>query len=260
MTAPAQHEISTGWVDVPVPGDTQSPTMPVYLARPARPGAHPSVIVGFEMFGVTGYVRGVADRIARLGYTAAVPDFYHRLGDRIELPATPEGRDRGLALLTEMHRDGVLRDVRALLRHLHGTEDGARTAMVGLSAGGHLAYYVATTLPLAAVAVLYPGWLTDTGIALSRPEPTLTLTAGIAAAGTPLLFLVGDGDHLFTAGQRDRIAAELRGAGVRHEFVVYPDTPHGFFCQERDSYRPAAAADAFGRITALLAAELPAVP
>ena len=74
------------------------------------------------------------------------------------------------------------------------------------------------------------------------------------SARTRLLFLVGDGDHLFTPDQRTEIASRLEADGVDHEFVVYPDTPHGFFCDERDTYRPEAAEDAFARVTKLLAA------
>lgn len=169
------YEITSSWVDVPVADDDGgSSTMPAFLARPAQPGIYPNVIVGFEMFGVTGYIRSVAERIAALGYNAVAPDFYHRLGERIDLPPTVEGRERGLQLLQNTDRDGVRADVRALLGYLASRDGGTeRTAMVGLSVGGHIAYYAATQLPLAAVAVFYPGWLTDTGIALSRPEPTL---------------------------------------------------------------------------------------
>ena len=222
------------------------------------PGRYPAVLVGFEMFGLTSYIRAVTDRIAGLGYTAIAPDFYHRHGDRLDLPATAQGRKRGLQLLQAVDRDGVRRDVQAVLDYLADRDIGTgRAAMVGLSVGGHIAYYAATQLPLAAVAVFYPGWLTDTGIALSRPEPTLALTPGLTAHGTRLLFLVGDADQLYTAAQRDQIAAQLREDGVDHEMVVYPGAPHGFFCDARDTYRPAAAADAFTRVTALLAATLP---
>jgi len=251
-----QNQIVQSWVEVPVPGETVP--MSAYLARPAAPGSYPNVLVSFEMFGLTGYVRAVTDRIARLGYTAVAPDFYHRSGNRIALPATPAGRERGLELLQRMDRDGVRHDMQALLDYLPERADGSdRTAMVGMSSGGHLAYYVATQFPLAAVAVFYPGWLTDTTIALSRPEPTLTLTSGMAKHGNRLLFLVGDGDHLFTAEHHDQITTRLRDAGVNHELIVYPDTPHGFFCHERDTYRAAAAEDAFARVTALLADEIP---
>ncbi len=115
--------------------------MRTYLARPAARDRYPNVIVGFEMFGVTGYIRAVTDRIASLGYNAVAPDFYHRLGDRIDLAPTAEGRDAGFELLQSMDRDGIRRDVSALLDYLPRTASGGnRTAMVGLSVGGHIAY------------------------------------------------------------------------------------------------------------------------
>lgn len=235
--------------------------MPAYLAEPTTPGSQPNVIVGFEMFGVSSYIRSVTDRIAGLGYRAMAPDFYHRLGTHIDLPPTPEGRDRGLELLQRLDRPGVRHDMVGLLAYFDEFGDGPqRTAMVGLSAGGHIAYYAATQVPLAALAVFYPGWLTDPGIALSRPEPTLNLSARIAEFSTPVLFLVGDGDHLFTGEQRAEIVERLRNDGVNHEMVVYPDTPHGFFCHERDSFRKPAADDAFERLTRLLADKLSPPP
>lgn len=104
-------EITSDWVEVPVSDGAAESTMPVYVAQPTTPGRYPNVVVGFEMFGVTGYVRSVTDRIAELGYRAVAPDFYHRLGDRIDLPATDEGRQRGLELLDGLDRDGVSHDM-----------------------------------------------------------------------------------------------------------------------------------------------------
>lgn len=239
-------KIENRWLDVPVAGEPEP--MSAYLAQPTEPGPRATVLVGFELFGVTDYVCAVADRVAALGYTAVVPDFYHRSGRRIALPTTADGRTRGFELLSEVTRDGVDRDIEALLDQLPGPH-----AMVGLSVGGHIAYYAAARFPFAAVATFYPGWLTDATIPLGRPTPTLDLTPGIKGR---LLFLVGDGDNLFTPAQRDEIAARLRDDGIDHDFVVYPDTPHGFFCDERDSYRPAEAADAFSRVTSMLADHL----
>ena len=55
------------------------------------------------------------------------------------------------------------------------------------------------------------------------------------------------------AGQIDqRHAGALRHAGVRHQLVVYPDAPHGFFCDERGTYRPGPAEDAWRRTLDLL--------
>jgi len=250
--APAA-EIVTERLAIPV----GTGTMTVHAARPADSRPRPAVLVGFEMFGLTGYVTRIAERLARVGYLALVPDFYHRRsvnGSPIVLPADATGRDQGLALVGTLGREQVRDDVQAVVEHVE--RDPAASgpvAMVGLSAGGHIAFYAATQIPLAAVALFYPGWLTAPGTALSRPDPLLALAPRIAA---PVLVLLGEADHLYTADDRAAIAAALHDAGVRHDFVTYPDTPHGFFCDERDTYRAGPATDAWQRTLRLLRAEL----
>jgi carboxymethylenebutenolidase len=225
-----------------------------YLASTGGTERRGGVIVGMEMFGVTAYVRDVADRIAALGYTAYAPDFYRRVAPGIELEASEEGRARGLELAAGLTRADALEDLRGALDLLRGRDDATgAVAMVGMSFGGHLAYLAATQLDLATTVVFYGGWLTGTDIPLSRPEPTLALTPGI---GAPLLYLVGDGDHAVPAADVARIAEALEAAGVEHELVVYPDTPHGFFCDVRDTFRPAQAADAWARTSRALASAL----
>src|SRR5215475_9106667 len=59
------------WVQIPVPG--ASAPMTGYLARPAGSRPRPAVLLGFEMFGVTGYLRAVAAQLAADGYLALVP-------------------------------------------------------------------------------------------------------------------------------------------------------------------------------------------
>jgi len=229
--------------------------MSAYLARPVDTTPRGTVLVGFEMFGLSRYVRGVTDRIAGLGYTAVAPDFYHRHGDRIDLPETTEGRAEGYRLLAALDRDEVTADASAVLDHLG--EPSSAAGMVGLSVGGHIAYALATRLPLAALGLFYPGWLTQAGTGLSRPEALLELTPKITAQGTPVLLLIGEHDQLYTPGELDQIAQRLAADQVEHEMVVYPGAPHGFFCQERDTYRADAADDAFARLTRLLARTLP---
>lgn len=252
-----EHEIVSERIDVMVDDDPASSVMGAYLARPAASGQYPGVLIGFEIFGVTAHIRHVTDRVARLGYVAIAPDFYHRTAPGIELAADPDGRARGLELMQQITRPDVLRDVRAAMVHLRDHAHSApRTGMVGFSLGGHIAYFAATQLDLAATAVFYGGWLPTRDIPLSQPDPTLTLTPGIATHDGRVLFLVGEQDQLIPADHRRQIAAQLRAAGVRHEMVVYPATPHGFFCDERDTFRQAAADDAWRRVRDLLAAEL----
>lgn len=232
--------------------DPESPEMGAYLARPVEPGNYPGVVVAFEMFGLTSYIREVTDRIASLGYVAIAPDFYHRADPDVELSADDEGRRRGFELVGSLTRAGVLADVRAAIGRVRGTATG-KVGMVGCSAGGHIAYLAAAQLDLAATAVFYGGWLTNTDLQLGRPEPTVTLTPGITGR---LLYLVGDQDHAVPAEQYEQIAQQLADASVRHEMVVYPDTPHGFFCHQRETFREKPAEDAWRRVRDLLAVEL----
>jgi carboxymethylenebutenolidase len=251
----SDHTIVTDWLQIPVPG-TDAP-MTGYLARPAGPGPWPAVLLGFEMFGITGYLRTVAAQVAAAGYLALVPDFYHWQspgGEHTELPADADGRARGLELINGLRREQVEADVRAAIARLSARPDcTGQVAMVGLSAGGHIAYYAATRVPLAALAVFYPGWLTGAKAGLSRDEPVLAGTPRLAELGTPVLVMAGADDHLYAPGDLDAIGAALAVAGVPHEVVVYPDTPHGFACFERDTYREKEAADAWQRAFALLA-------
>ena len=238
--------------------DVDGSPMGAYLAEPADEGAYPTVLVGFEMFGITSYVKSVADRIAALGYTAIVPDFYHRLGDDIALEATAEGRTKGLELLAQVNRAGVAADARAALafgrRHVleRSKRTESRAAMFGMSVGGHVAYYAATQIAFDALVVLYPGWLTETTITLSQPEPTITLTPRLAEHGTRVLLMTGGLDHLLKAENVAEIRKRLDEAKVKNEIVVYPEGPHGFFCDERDTFRPEMAKDAWSRIEAVL--------
>jgi carboxymethylenebutenolidase len=219
-----------------------------YVVRP--PGATAGVILAHQLFGLTADVRDAADRIAGLGYAVVAPDFFHRSERTVVLQADDEGRARGFALMGALTREGVLADVEAAIGYL----DVQRTGMVGLSMGGHLAYYAATQADLAVTVALYAGWLTGgDAMPLNRPEPTIELTAGIKGR---LVYIVGDKDHVVTAEQRAQIAARLAADGVRHDLVVLPGAPHAFLAEDTPSYDAAAAGAAWQLIADALAAEL----
>lgn len=250
------HRITTEHIAIPVDENPGSSTMDAYIARPAAPGNYPGVIVGFELFGLTKHIRTIVERLAQLGYVVIAPDFYHRTSPGIELEATADGRARGFELLHQLTRKQAMSDVRTAMTHLRDEKHSSTIGMVGFSVGGHIAYLAATQCDLKATVVFYPGWLTAQDIPLSRPTPTLALTPGIAEHDGYLLFLVGERDILIPAEQRETIANELLAANVRHEVVTYSDAPHGFFCDERDSFHQVSANDAWHRIRELFAAEL----
>jgi carboxymethylenebutenolidase len=223
-----------------------------YVARPA-PDRQPvtGVIVAHELFGVNPDIRGVTDDLAAAGYLAIAPEFYHRDAPPGRWLSRDEaGREEGFTLLRGLTRSRALADVTACLEWLRAGQGVSRVAMVGFSAGGHLAYLAACGLPISRTAVLYGGWLPTTEIPLSQPTPTLDLTAGITGR---LLYIVGSADSLIDAGQRAVIRDALARAGVDHEFVVLPGAGHAFFWPGTPPFSQPARDDAWSRVLALLA-------
>lgn len=226
-------------------------TLPAYLARPAAGQAAIGVIVAHELFGVTPDIRRVADDLARAGYLAIAPEFYHRnAAPGHWLDRDDDGRQQGFKLLSLLTRQHALDDVAAGIGWLRAQPGIEKIAMVGFSVGGHLSYLAACALPIAATAVLYGGWLPSTDIPLSRPTPTLDLTQGISGR---LLYLVGDDDVLIDAGQRREIQDALATAGIDHEVIVYPGTGHAFFWPGTSAFDQRARDDAWSRVLAVLA-------
>ena len=65
------------WADVKVPGGTPIRAWVVYPERKDKAGV---VIVIHEIYGLTDWIRGVADQLAREGFIAVAPDLISGLG------------------------------------------------------------------------------------------------------------------------------------------------------------------------------------
>ena len=225
-------------------------TMAAYLARPAARPARVGVIVAHELFAVNPDIRGVVERLAEAGYLTLAPEFYHRHAEPGRwLQRDEAGREEGFALLHRIGRDQALADVDACLNWLGFQPDIQQTALIGFSAGGHLAYLAACRLPISRTAVLYGGWLPTTDIPMSQPTPTLDLTPGITGR---ILYLVGEDDALIDATQRDQIRSALEEAGIDHELVSYPATGHAYFWPDTPAFNPDARDDSWSRLLRLL--------
>ena len=239
---------------IPVATDKQ---LQAYMACPIAAKPRGAVIVGMELFGLTPYILNVTDRLADQGYLAIAPDFYHHLQPGVVLGYDQQGRSKGFELLAQLNRENVVDDVRATMHFLREHQDcNGKIGFLGLSVGGHIGYLCASQLDIAASVIFYAGWLTNTDIPLSQPQPTLTLTPGIARQGGTLLYLIGDQDHLVNDTQRREVSHALQQANVHHEMVIYPGAQHGFFCDDRATFDQAASADAWHRTTELFAATL----
>jgi carboxymethylenebutenolidase len=238
-------------VEIEVEGEAKP--MPAYVALPDGAGRRPAVIVFEEIFGVNSHIRSVVDRIAKEGYVAIAPDYHHRAAPGIELAYDAEGMQRGMALIPKLTAAGVIADVEATLAFLRARDDvrGDRIGCTGFCIGGHVAYLTACATDVRATASFYGG-----GIASFSPgggPPTVEKTAGIRGR---ILCLFGREDPMISQDQVAKIKHALEAAKVRHEVVVYDGANHGFFCDQRGSYNPKVAADAWERVKKLFAEEL----
>jgi carboxymethylenebutenolidase len=225
-----------------------------YLARPKAGGARPAVLVFMEIFGVNSHIRDVTERVAREGYVALAPDYFHRTGAGVEYDYDPKGLAAGMKLLGALKSAEMIADAKGAIAWLRSRDDvrGNRIGAIGFCIGGHMTYLTACETDVRASASFYGG-----GIAAAQGPgggtPTIDRTSKIA--GTIVCFF-GGRDGMIPATQVDAIREALVTSGVRHHIQVYPEADHGFFCDQRATFDPAAAEDAWRRVKELFASEL----
>lgn len=245
----SERQIQSERVEIEVGGAR----MGGYLARPAQGGPHPAVIVWMEIFGVNPHIRDVTERVAREGYVALAPDFFHRSMPGIELDYDDAGMAKGMEGLGKLDADEMIADASAALAWLRGRDDTTgKVGVMGFCIGGHITYLTACESDVAAAASFYGG-----GIAAPQgpggKAGTLSRTGKIRGR---ILCFFGGQDSMIPGDQVKAVRAALAESDVRHEVVVYDDADHGFFCDARATFNPAAAADAWERVKALFGKEL----
>jgi carboxymethylenebutenolidase len=242
-------EIRTERLEIPV-GDGR---MGAYLARPKDSAPRPGVIVWMEIFGVNSHIRDVTERVAREGYVALAPDFFHRSFPGLDVGYDEKGMEVGMKGLAALDADQMIADARAAVAQLRGVPGcTGKLGAMGFCIGGHMTYLTACETDVAAAASFYGGGIAAPKGPGGKPS-TLSRTPKL---GGKLLCLFGGKDALIPLAQVDAIRQALADAKKRHEVVVYDAADHGFFCDQRATYHAASAQDAWERVKRLFAEEL----
>ncbi|MEQ9355628.1 dienelactone hydrolase family protein [Coleofasciculus chthonoplastes] len=246
MTA---REIKSDWVKI-TNGSLQ---IDAYLVMPVGEESLPGVVVLQEIFGVNDHIRDVTQRIAQEGYVAIAPALYQRQSPGFETGYTEADLKIGKEYKAQTKAEELLGDIQAAIDYLRGQTPVKSNAIgcIGFCFGGHVAYLAATLPDIKATASFY-----GAGIATMTPggdEPTITRTQDIT--GTIHLFL-GLDDASIPAEQVNQIEAELKKQQIYHQIFRYEGADHGFFCDQRASYNPQAAKDAWEKVKMLFQQEL----
>jgi carboxymethylenebutenolidase len=163
-------------LDVLLPDGTPVRT---WISYPERPGRAGVVIVVHEIFGLSDWIRAVADRLAAEGFIAVAPDLSSGMGP---------GRGGTDAVAS---RDDVVKLVRGLTPEmtrvrLDAVHDWAvklpasngRAATVGFCWGGSASFAYAATQPRLRAAVVYYGTAPDSAMLVQIKAPVLGLYGG----------------------------------------------------------------------------------
>ena len=197
-----------------------SDSVAAWIVYPQRTTKAPVVIVIHEIFGLSAWVRGVADQLAADGFIAIAPDLLTMKrggGDlRTELPA-----DSARKLIATLNRDDVQRYLDAIGKF--GTTLPTATpkyGVVGYCWGGGASFAHAVHAPTLGAAVVYYG--------TSPPTDQLT------SVRAPVLGLYGGNDARVNATIPPADSA-LKALKRTFEPHIFAGAGHGFLRAQDDS-------------------------
>ncbi len=210
-----------------------------YYVAPSGSGTFPSVIVIMEAFGLNDYIKSVCDRLAKVGYAALAPDFYH--GETYQY----SDLKGAVAKLKSLKDDVVMAEFGKGLAFLAQRPElkGKKTGVIGFCMGGRYTFLAneSHAAQLKAAVAFY-----GAGIATAEDQMGRSSLLGqVGIMQAPIMLMYGAEDNSITADEHQRIALALSQAKKRYSMNIFPKAGHGFFCDQRDSYNPEASAEAW---------------
>ena|SRR5437867_2673226 len=226
------------YADVKVAGSQQ--TIRTWVVYPERRDNAPVILVIHEIFGLSDWIRSVADQLAADGLIAVAPDLISGKGPGGGNTDSVASRDDVVKLVRSLTPDEVkerLDAVRAYALALPAAN--GKIATIGFCWGGATSFAYATLQPGLNAAVAYYG---------SAPE--IPKLAGIRA---PVLGLYGEDDARVNA-TIDVTAAEMKKLGKTYDVEIYKGAGHGFLRAQsgRDGANLKASQQAWPRMLAFL--------
>jgi carboxymethylenebutenolidase len=224
------------WVDVDA-GDGDR--VRAWVVYPERPDRAPVVVIIHEIYGLTDWIRAVADQLAQDGFIAIAPDL---LSGKADGGRGTDGVDAqgAVALVRGLAPDEVDRRLRATAAFGIGLPASTdAVAMLGFCWGGTVAFTMATAWESLSASVVFYG--------------TSPSAAALQSTRAPILGLYGADDARVNV-TIEPARAILESLSVRFETEIYPGAGHGFLRQQdgRDGANRAATEAAWPRTVRFL--------
>ena len=184
-----------------------------YLVVPQNVANAPGVVVIQEWWGLDDEVKAVAERLAKAGYRALVPDLYR---GKLALEAHEAEH-----LMNDLNfGDAAGQDIRGAVQYLKATGSN-KVAVTGFCMGGALTVLAACNVPELDASIVWYG------------NPQLEYV-NAKAISKPMLGHWALHDEFFSIAGVDQLEEKLKAAGVNYEFHRY-DTKHAFANPKSDT-------------------------
>jgi len=206
--SPRHHE----WVDIAVPG--RDAKVAAFVAYPERKDKAPVVVVIHEVYGLTDWIRAVADQLAADGFIAVAPDFLSGMGPGGGGTEKFASRDDVVKAVRSLDAAEVAATLDAASRYGRSLPAAKRKfATIGFCWGGERSFQYATTQPDLSAAVVYYGTSPD--------------LAALAAVRAPVLGLYGGDDARVTSTVAPA-EEKMKDLGKTFNAHTYASAGHGF--------------------------------
>jgi carboxymethylenebutenolidase len=206
--------------------------MDAFVVYPEGPGPHPGIMVFQEAFGVNSHIRNIAERLAGQGYIAIAPELFHRTAPGFEGSYTDFSSV--MPHMQAINTEGLEKDIRASYDWLavNTSVKSDKIGSIGFCMGGRVSFLANIILPLAASVSYYSG---------SMPA----LADRLHEIHAPHLMFWGGLDKHILPEHIQLVVESLQKAQKTFINVVISFADHGFNCDERASYNPQAAKEAW---------------
>jgi carboxymethylenebutenolidase len=220
--------MKTEYVQLSIADGTQARA---YVARPEGK-SRGGLLVFQEAFGVNAHIRDVTERFAKQGYLAISPELYHRTSTGFESGYTDTAA--AMEQMKAVTMEGLEADIRASYEWLRSAGE-TQICATGYCMGGRTATLAAITVRLSCAVSYYGGGITPSPYGPGFLDRLKDLQA-------PILFFWGGLDTHIPKESIRTITDTLSAAGKQYANVEFSFADHGFFCDQRASYNPQAAA------------------
>lgn len=187
-----------------------------WVVYPERATKAPVVIVVHEIYGLSPWIRSVADQLAADGFLAVAPDFLTTKN----IPGSPLNPEpqAATAAVRALNADDVHRQISAVARYAMALPAAApRYGIVGFCWGGGVSFEHAVRAPSLGASVVYYG---------VSPAP-----ARLASVRAPVLGLYGADDARVNQTVPPADSA-MKAMGRTYRPILYEGAGHGFLRQQ----------------------------